>query len=219
MYWQDDKEEKPFIVPENVFDLLFQISCPTLPVDHAWLLNREIQRVLPWFGQDAREGLHIIHGAESGNGWERPQAAEELLYLSRRVKLTLRLPEAQIATAQSLAGERLDIGGHEMRVGNAKPRKLALTNILYSRYVAGPDTADEELFISWAVEQLNALGLRFKKILCGKRLTIECPGGALQTRSLMVADLPHPDAVRLQELGIGPHRTLGCGLFVPQKSF
>ncbi|MCB1761394.1 MAG: type I-MYXAN CRISPR-associated protein Cas6/Cmx6 [Gammaproteobacteria bacterium] len=219
MYWQDDKEDKPFVVPENVLDLLFQIDCPTLPVDHAWLLQREIRRVLPWFGQGPGEGLHIIHGADSGNGWERPQAAAELLHLSRRIKLTLRLPQARIDAAGPLSGARLDIAGHSMRIGVAKPRKLALTNILYTRYLAGPETGDEELFIAWAVEQLQSLGVRFKKVLCGRRTTIERPEGALQTRSLMVADLPYPDAVRLQEQGIGPHRALGCGLFVPQKSF
>lgn len=219
MYWQDDNQEKPFVVPVNVFDLMFQIDCPTLPLDHAWPLNREIRRILPWFGEQAFEGLHIIHGAESGNGWERPQSAEQLLYLSRRVKLTLRLPSEQIEAAEALTGAQLDIAGHAMRIGNAKRRKLGLTNFLYARYVVGHSATDEDAFIAWAVEQLSALGLRFKKVLCGKSCKLETPEGAMETRSLMVADLPYPDAVKLQEHGIGQHRALGCGLFLPQKSF
>jgi CRISPR/Cas system CSM-associated protein Csm4 (group 5 of RAMP superfamily) len=35
----------------------------------------------------------------------------------------------------------------------------------------------------------------------------------------MVAELSYEDAITLQEQGLGPHRTLGCGLFLPQKSF
>ena len=96
MYWQEEVNEQQFIVPDRVINLLFRIDCPTLPVDHAWGLSREIQRVLPWFGEEPTEGLHIIHGADSGNGWERPQASDDLLYLSRRVKLVLRLPRARV---------------------------------------------------------------------------------------------------------------------------
>ncbi|MBT4668468.1 MAG: hypothetical protein HOC17_04305, partial [Candidatus Ruthia sp.] len=42
-------------------------------------------------------------------------------------------------------------------------------------------------------------------------------GGIIHTRSLMVADLRKAESVKLQEQGIGKHRLLGCGLFVPQK--
>ena len=120
MYWQEEVNEQQFIVPDRVINLLFQIDCPTLPVDHAWGLSREIQRVLPWFGEEPTEGLHIIHGADSGNGWERPQASNDLLYLSRRVKLVLRLPRARVESAQALSGETLNPGGHRMAVGKAK---------------------------------------------------------------------------------------------------
>jgi hypothetical protein len=33
----------------------------------------------------------------------------------------------------------------------------------------------------------------------------------------MVADLRKVESVTLQEQGIGEHRLLGCGLFLPQK--
>ncbi|MES9880712.1 MAG: type I-MYXAN CRISPR-associated protein Cas6/Cmx6 [Sedimenticola sp.] len=41
----------------------------------------------------------------------------------------------------------------------------------------------------------------------------------MTTRSLMVADLSVEDAIHLQEQGIGEGRSMGCGLFIPQKSF
>jgi hypothetical protein len=43
------------------------------------------------------------------------------------------------------------------------------------------------------------------------------PEGAIHTRSLMIADLRKAESVKLQEVGIGKHRLLGCGLFLPQK--
>lgn len=219
MYWQEESNEQQFIVPEKVVDLLFQIDCPTLPVDHAWGLLQEIRRVLPWFGDEPGEGLHIIHGADSGNGWERPQASDDLLYLSRRVKLVLRLPSERIAQAQALTGKSLELGSHSIAVGESKLRKLGMTNFLYSRYVAGPENVGEDEFIAWAVQELNLLGLSFKKILCGKSCRLYAHDTPLETRSLLVANLSFEDAVTLQESGIGPHRSMGCGLFIPQKSF
>jgi CRISPR-associated protein Cas6 len=219
MYWQEEVNEQQFVVPDRVIDLLFQIDCPTLPVDHAWRLSQEIKRVLPWFGEDPNEGLHIIHGAESGNGWERPQASDDLLYLSRRVKLVLRLPRVRVEAAQALSGKILNPSDHSIAVGKSKTRRLGITNFLYSRYVIGPQRSSEDEFLDWAAKALAALGISFKKILCGKSCSLSRGEEKLETRSLLVANLSFQDAVTLQESGIGPHRSMGCGLFIPQKSF
>ena len=42
--------------------------------------------------------------------------------------------------------------------------------------------------------------------------------GALFTRALLVADLEPQESIDLQSLGLGPHRMLGCGLFVGHKN-
>ena len=219
MYWQEDSNEKQFVVQDDVVDLMFSIRCATLPVDHAWALSEQIIKILPWFAQEASTGLHIIHGADSGNGWERPQGADELLHLSRRTKLTLRLPRHRVSDAVALSGQVLQVGEHRLQVGEHKSRLLSMTNILYSRYLASRPEWGEEEFIAWAVDELKGMNLRFKKVLCGRGYEFATPQGPIPTRSLMVADLPHADAVRLQERGIGPHRSMGLGLFVPQKSF
>ncbi len=219
MYWQEETDREHYTVPEDVVDLLFAIACPTLPVDHAWALSAQIRERLPWFADEARAGLHLIHGADSGNGWARPEGADDLLHLSRRTRLTLRIPRARIDETSRLCGEELDVAGHRMKIGAAKVRRLSLTNILYARYVAAPEERGEDAFIEWAVAELKGRGLRFKKILCGRETEIGTPDGPLKTRSLMVGNLPVEDAVLIQEEGIGVHRALGCGLFIPQKSF
>lgn len=219
MYWQEEIDDQHYLVPERVVDLSFQIDCPTLPVDHAWVLSQEIKRILHWFGDDPLEGLHIIHGADSGNGWERPQGADDLLHLSRRVKLTLRLPRKNVEQARELTGKILQPGGQQMQIGTAKVRTLSTTNFLYARYLAGPEQTTEEQFMEWAAAELKAQQIVFKKILCGKTCYLSRPDGPLETRSLLVANLSFPDAVKLQESGIGPWRSIGCGLFIPQKSF
>ena len=68
-----------------------------------------------------------------------------------------------------------------------------------------------------AVTQLQAMGINVKKMMCGKEGVIQIPDTTLHTRSLMLADLELEESVKLQELGLGSGRKLGCGLFLPQK--
>lgn len=219
MYWQEETNQENFSVPETVVDLHFRINCATLPVDHAWPLARAIQQQLPWFLSQPDVGLHLIHTADSGNGWECPEAADALLHLSRRTPLILRLPADLAEAASALVEQTLDVAGHQMEVLSVKQKKLAMSRFLLSRHIATDPGLTEEQFIDWAVAELHQMELRFKKILCGRSHQIAGPEGPIQTRSLMVAELPYEDAVTLQEQGLGPHRALGCGLFLPQKSF
>jgi CRISPR-associated protein Cas6 len=230
MLWQEEQTDETFVVPQRVIDLAFQIRCPTLPVDHAWALREAIREHLPWFTDDASDdtgadlhpGLHLIHCAESGNGWQRPQ--DGVIHLSRRTPLVLRLAAERVEDARRLSGQVLRFQGYRLELGDAKPRPLERTNTLYARHLAAPSSdtepladADEAAFLAWAIGELQGRRLAFKKVLCGRQQRLHRPQGDLFTRSLMVADLTYSDAARLQELGLGPHRTLGCGLFIPHK--
>ncbi|MBW9260373.1 MAG: hypothetical protein K1564_02265 [Candidatus Thiodiazotropha sp. (ex. Lucinisca nassula)] len=218
MFWQEEEDEERFVVPDNVLDLLFKINCPTLPIDHAWALSQAIQQALPWFADEPNAGLHLIYGADSGNGWERPSGSDQLLYLSRRTPLALRLPNRRVEDAEALTGQTLDIDGHSLEIGKSHTRLLGMTTTLYCRHLIAAEDQSEDEFLQHCVEQLKALKLRFKKVLCGKGEQFETPDGALMTKSLMVAGLPLDDAVSLQEEGLGPLRTRGFGLFNPHKT-
>jgi CRISPR-associated protein Cas6 len=78
-------------------------------------------------------------------------------------------------------------------------------------------TDSEEAFLEWAVRALRDRRIRVRKALCGKATPLSTPGGMLQTRSLMLADLSHEESVRLQQQGLGLHREMGCGIFIPHK--
>lgn len=222
MFWQEEENDVDrFVVPEDVVDISFSISCKSLPVDHAYALSEAVKKALPWFSEEELAGLHLIHVAESGNGWERPQGEEELLYLSRRTKLTLRVPQHRVEDAKALSGQKLDVAGNELEVSKSNIRLLSTSTTLYARYVAVSDEQQsEDEFVAELVGELKQAGLRFKKVLCGKEGSFKTPEGPMVTRSLMVADLPLEDAVRLQEIGVGPHQNkkIGCGLFIPHKA-
>lgn len=217
MFWQEEKHDENYVVPDNVVDLVFQIDCRTLPVDHAWALSQAIRVVLPWLEEEPGAGVHPIHVAESGNGWIRPEKADDLLHLSRRTKLALRIPRVRVDAAQKLTGRKLDIAGHTLTVGQASLRPLSAITTIFSRYVVSADGLDETGFLQAALNELKTFSVQPKKMLCGIEKVIVTPQGPVHTRSLMLASLTQQESVLLQQHGLGAQRLLGCGLFIPHK--
>lgn len=217
MFWQEEKHDENYVVSDDVIDLVYQIDCRTLPVDHAWALSQAVRGVLPWLEQEPGAGVHPIHVAESGNGWIRPENAGDLLYLSRRTKLALRIPRERADAAQELGGRKLDIAGHPLTVGKASLRPLSAITTIFSRYVVSADGLDETGFLQAALKELKTFGVQPKKMLCGIEKVIVTPERPVHTRSLMLASLSQQESVLLQQHGLGPLRLLGCGLFIPHK--
>ncbi len=216
MFWQETREEVR-AVPDDVVDVVYQIDCRALPVDHAWALSQAVRAVLPWIEEEPSAGVHPIHVADSGNGWMRPQNADDLLCLSRRTKLVLRVPRQRIDAAQTLVGRQLDVAGHALRVDQATLRPLSAITTIFSRYVVSAEGMDEAAFLQNAVRELAELAVRPKKMLCGIEKVIATPDRPVHTRSLMIAELTQQESVVLQQHGLGPLRYLGCGLFIPHK--
>jgi len=219
MFWTEENDAvEEFSVPDDVLDVAFTIKCRTLPVDHAWSLSSRLLEVLPWLGEEEQAGVHLIHGAASGNGWYRPEETPNaLLHLSRRARLRLRLPRHRLDDACELSGKTLDIGGHTLRVGASEVHRLNALPTLFSRYVITREAVDEEEFLQQALERLEKLDIDCRKLLCGITHTFAFPDGPVFTRSLMVADLKPEHSVRLQQAGLGEGRKRGCGLFIPHK--
>jgi CRISPR-associated protein Cas6 len=218
MYWEENSTGKPFVVPDDIVDLVFGISCRSLPIDHAYALSQALHGALPWLQDEDDAGIHLIHGADSGNGWLRPDDPDgALLQLSRRTKLTLRVPKARVEDTRALTGMTLEIAGHALTVEAGTVRPLSSITTLFSRYVVADQDGEEEPFIEQMVSQLRSLRLPFRRLLCGKTRVLRTPDGDIVTRSLMVADLDPEGSVRLQQKGLGPARKMGCGLFVPHK--
>jgi CRISPR-associated protein Cas6 len=218
MYWQEDSDKKAYVVADDVVDLAFRISCRCLPLDHAHALSQAVLRALPWIEEKEDAGIHLIHGAESGHGWQRPEdLANDVLHLSRRAKLTLRLAKEYIPAAKEMSGMTLEIDGYPMEIGQATVRSLSSLTTLFSRYVAASEGDDEDQFIRQAADQLTRMGISAPKLLCGKSHVFQLPSDRIFSRRLMVAGLKVEASVKLQQRGLGPYRKLGCGLFIPHK--
>lgn len=218
MPWQDKPSRDTYLVPDDIQDLSFRIRARCLPLDHAHALSSAVIGALPWIEHESLAGIHLIHVAESGNGWYRPEDPEtELLQVSRRTRMRLRLPKRRLDDARCLTGKTLDLNGYEIAVGEAAAKPLSALTTIHARYVIAERDQAEEEFIEKQVKDLQALGVHVHKLLCGKRTCFKMPDGLTFARSLMLADLDVDESIVLQQRGLGPGRKFGCGLFLPHK--
>jgi len=216
MYWQENDKKNDISTSEKVVDLHYKIDCKQIPTSHAWELSQALYQALPWIKQDAEVGVHQIHGATSGNGWERPPDGE-LIHLSKRTRMHLRVPLSRIDDADGLVGKTLDVAGYAVTVGKMVTKKIDPFSTIFARYIVVADDMDEEDFLQWVVTELKARDIQARKLLCGISHEIEANNKQIKTRSLMIADLDKATSIALQEVGLGLHRHLGCGIFVPHK--
>jgi len=195
----------PVTTASAMLDLAFDVEGRTLARDHRRALAAALQRALPWLTHTPDAGVH---------GVKLPPGDEEVAHLSHRTRLMLRLRREHASIAESLDGATLELDGLPLRLRHPRRRELLPLATQYAHLVAF--AADDELaFLRWVDEQLGALGVR-ARVVCGRRRVVE--RGTLAGYSLMLDGLAAADALRVQEQGLGAHRQLGCGVFVPHKS-
>lgn len=213
------QQERLAGIPDDIQDLSFRIQAGTLPVDHAEALSRAVLDSLPWVRDEPAAAIHLIHSPESGHGWNRPtDSTGAYIYISRRARLTLRLPKERIADARRLTQQSLDISGHTVKIGEATAKPLAPATTLLSRRVVCDEHESEESFVARLSDQIEVAVGKAPTILCGRTGVLEFSTETISTRSVMLAELRMEDSVRLQQKPLGPGRLFGCGLFLPYKS-
>ena len=218
MFWNEDKKTEEYQIPDDIVDLSFVIKCKCLPMEHMQALSESLYSALPWLEAEKLAGIHPIYGAESGNGWERTNDPSDLIYFSRRQKMTLRLPKEQLVAAEQLVGQSLKVAGYDLEVGKSSIKKLSDLPTTFCRSIMIDSRMEEDDFLQWAFDELKAMDITVRKMMAGKEGVVTLPDNNKRiTRSLMVADLEQAESVRLQQYGLGEGRKLGCGLFMPQK--
>lgn len=216
MYWQEDDRKNDISTSGKVIDLHYKIDCKQIPTRHAWELSQALYQALPWIKQEQEVGIHQIHGATSGNGWERPPDGE-LIHLSKRTRMHLRVPTSRVDDSHELVGQTLDVAGSSIVIGKMVTKKIDPVSTLFARYIQVQPNMSEDEFLVWVVEELKARDIQARKLLCGMGHEVLAGGEMVETRSLMIADLDKATSIALQEVGLGPHRHLGCGIFIPHK--
>jgi CRISPR-associated protein Cas6 len=188
-----------------VVDVVFALVGEALPRDHAQPLAAALLRHLPWL---ADAGVHRIN-VVAGTG--------EPALLSHRARLTIRIGRERAPEVAALEGRVLDVGGFTLRLGESVQRELLAHSTVYAQVVTNA-SADELHFLQGVERELNALGVTGRAI-CGRRRAWRDETGTERVGySVLVDRLSADDSLLVQQHGLGTHRHLGCGVFVPHRS-
>ena len=217
-FWQDTPVAKAPTLSQAAVDLVFKTKGRQLPADHAWALSQAVTQLLPWLKDEPAAGIHLIHGAQSGNGWQQPDDTG-VIELSGRTRFVLRLPKERIEDARALTNQTIEFDGHSVTLLEGRSRALTPFGTVLARHIRVTDTSkDESDFLEEVARGLNRLQIAPTKMLCGRLHRFTLPTGPMLTRSLLIADLSLKDSALVQHHGLGPDRLLGCGIFLPHKS-
>ena len=213
--WEED--EKILLKDSSqMIDVAFHINCKILPYDHAYELSKAIINLLPWMKNTELSGIQTLHGPDSGNGWVRSENEE--IFLSKRTRLVLRVPRADVIKTKSIEHKTINVLGSEIKIGKSSIKSFLVVRDLICRFVLCNDTQNEEEFLSAIRNELKNHNIFIKKAICGKTKSLTIDGNKKFTRSLMIADLSKENSILLQDLGVGEGRVFGCGIFLPHKS-
>ncbi len=178
-----------------------------MPIDHGWVLYQALIPLAPWIAGEDALGIHPVHGANTGSG--------ELI-LNRRAKLVIRCPASRLTDLARLEGRAFMVGGQTLSLGKSRVKPLTMHTPLYAHTVCtGSD--DERTFTQDVIRRLDAMNIN-TRFICGKPQKVFDGEKMTTGYSLMLHGLPIAHAIQVQQQGLGLHRKLGCGIFIPHKS-
>ena len=189
-----------------VVDVVFGLEGTSLPSDHAEALALAVAVWLPWLADEPASGIHPLRTAPTTQG---------MVLLARRARLTLRVPGHRAEASLALGEKRLDVG-EGLRIGDGAVKALAPSPTLYSGRTASA-ARDERAFHDEVAGWLDAAGVRCE-FISGRPRSFAVSGHEVRAYGLALHGLTPADSLKVQAEGFGPHRRLGCGIFVPHKA-
>jgi CRISPR-associated protein Cas6 len=206
----------------------FSLSGQQISADHGYLLYSAISRSVQALHGVDWLAIELISGFPSGPG---------LITLpDRDATLRLRIPADHYRDVLPLSGKRLDIGGHQIRLGLPVARPIEPASSLYARVVTIKKFTEPETFLEAARRKLDQFGVKGRLELPldeqgrYRRRIITIHGKSVVGFSVAVHDLNDEDSLLLQgglvkmvspEEGsmkwqsIFSRRAMGCGIFNP----
>ena len=196
-----------------------------LPADHGYLVYSAISRSAPSLHGIDWLAIELISGFPAGRG---------LIALPQDATLRLRIPAEHYRDVLTLAGTRLDIGGHQMRLGLPQARPLEPSPSLYARVVTIKKFTEAEPFMDAVRRKLDSFGVKGRVELPRdeqeryRRRIVRIHGKSVVGFSVAVHDLNDEDSLLLQAgavmnrtdghskwQSIFSRRAMGCGIFNP----
>jgi CRISPR-associated protein Cas6 len=208
-------EEKPTYIDVDDIPFLsvsFPVQGRQLPADHGYLLYAAITKHVPSLHSAAWLGIELISGLPWGKGI--------IALPARSASLRLRLPVDKLAQVLRLAGARLEMDGYTLRLGIPVARPLVPASSLSARIVTIKKFTKPDPFLDAAQRQLAQLGIAAviefpRDGHTRSRRIITIHGHKVVGFSLAAHGLSDEDSIKLQSVGLGGRRAMGCGMFNP----
>jgi CRISPR-associated protein Cas6 len=203
----------PREIDQPYINVTFALSGKQLPADHGYLVYSAISRAFPALHSVDWLGIELISGFPSAPGL--------IAVPDRSATLRLRIPADHYRDVLLLAGKRLDIGGHQIRLGLPVARPLEPAPSLYARVVTIKKFTEPEPFLEAVNRQLDSLDVKGNAELPRdeqgryRRRIVTIHGKSVVGFSVAVHDLHDDDSIKLQSFGVGGRRAMGCGIFNP----
>jgi len=206
----------------------FSLAGKQLPADHGYLVYSAISRLSPSLHGIDWLAIELISGFSAGRG---------LIALPQPdARLRLRIPAERYRDVLTLAGKRLDIGGHQIRLGLPIARPLEPAHSLYARVVTIKKFTEADPFMDAVKRKLDSFGVKGRVELPRdeqeryRRRIVTIHGKSVVGFSVAVHDLSDEDSLILQAgavkviapedgaikwQNIFSRRAMGCGIFNP----
>jgi CRISPR-associated protein Cas6 len=186
-------------------ELHFNFTGATLPSDHGYGIYGAISRIVPEAHSADWLAIETIPGVARGDG---------VTQLDRQAKLKIRMPYDRVPLTLKLAGKRLEVDGHAIRLGAPQIFLLKPATTLYARIVTIKGFTEKEPFLDAVHRQLDDLDVK-GELLPGERRVVRVGNHTIVGFSLTIHELSDQGSLILQERGIGGRRRMGCGFFNP----
>ncbi|HYL99181.1 MAG TPA: type I-MYXAN CRISPR-associated protein Cas6/Cmx6 [Blastocatellia bacterium] len=187
-----------------LIELKFPVIGTTVPSDHGYLMFSAVSRAIP-----------EVHGAdwiavETIPGHARGDGATQL---NQRARFKVRVPQDRVPLMLKLAGKRLEVGGHQVRLGIPRASLLIPSSTLYARCVTIKHYTEPEPFLGAVIAKLDEIAVDGEPEV-GARRAFRVGNHTIVGFSLTLRGLSEEASLMLQEKGMGGRRHFGCGYFL-----
>lgn len=206
-------------------ELCFNVIGSVIGADHAYDLYGAISRRCP--------ALHGYEGVSIQTITGIPDRQGKIFLSNEKSYLKIRIPydPGLMSQTLSLSGKRLMIGQYPISLGIPKMFALKPAEILKSRIVIIKGFKEPEPLLEAAKNKLRMIGIDAdalvplnvqgeadrKTIKISKKIKGKEKSFTIVGFGLVVSELSPEDSIKLQILGIGGKRRMGCGIFVPYE--
>lgn len=198
-------------------DLAFPVRGRAIPADHAYQLYGALSRAIPALHGADWIGIHGIAGKRLDAG---------RLGIEARGVMRVRIPADRVTALLGLIGATIEIAGEAVAIGAPSVHVLTPVATLDARLVVIRLTggipkpfnvkAFESRFVAECQRQLAEHDIRGDLELSG-RGSLRVGGQRVIGYAVRVHGLSPDHSLKLQSVGLGGKRTMGCGLFRPAR--